>query len=460
MSSSNFPQSVDNFTNPAPTDVMDAHDVMHGMENDSIVAIQESLGTWNPADGTIINLVGENTTNIENNANNIVDLTQDITNINDNLIEINNILEIDPDAGNGNLPHISDKFDKGAGPLVYPDATALGDAVKTNGDNITNIQGDITEIKGDVTNIENTINQIFPPDPDNPNLTPSLDVKDSDVKLDSGVTFETTTQHAWNVYVETNMATVADVTRIDGEISAIDGRVTTNEGDIVTLNTIIDDLTTGGGTVDLANYYKKSETYSQAEVDSLLNNKTDKTTTQAIDSRLTTAEGKILQLETDLANRATTTALNIEVQARILGDNDLQAAIDALELQTTNNLTQLENDLTATIEANYDSLTEAIANQKIAPQGQPAGNVVALAQVNALIMATGSLTVPNTSTTAFSVGDKMDISQATGTQVTITGAGGVTINATPGRKLRAQWSTASLIMTANNVWLLTGDLAA
>ena len=210
----------------------------------------------------------------------------------------------------------------------------------------------------------------------------------------------------------------------------------------------------------MANYYKKSETYSQAEVDSLLNNKTDKTTTAAIDARLTTAEGKILQLETDLANRATTTALNIEVQARIQGDNDLQAAIDALELETTNNLTQLENDLTATIEANYDSLTEAIANQKIAPQGQPAGNVVALEQVNALIMATGPLSVPNTSTTAFSVGDKMDISQATGTQVTIAGAGGVTINATPGLKLRAQWSTASLIMTANNVWLLTGDLAA
>jgi len=460
MSSSNFPQSVDNFTNPAPTDKMDAHDVMHSMENDSIVAIQESLGTWDPADGTIVNLVGENTTNIENNSNNITNINQDITNINDNLIEINAILEIDPDAGGGGLPHISDKFDKGSGPLVYPDATALGDAVKTNGDNITTIQGEITEIKSDVTNIENTINQIFPPDPDNPDLTPSLDVKDSDVKLDAGLTFETTSQHAWNVYVETNMASQADVTQINSDITALDGRVTTNEGNITNLNTIIDDLTTGGGTVDLANYYKKTETYSQAEVDALLNNKTDKTTTQAIDARLVVAEGKILQLETDLANRATTTALNIEVTARIQGDADLQAAIDALELQTETNLTQLENDLTATIEANYDSLTEAIANQKIAPQGQPSGNVVALEQVNALILATGPLTVPNTGTTAFAVGDKMDITQATGTQVTVTGAGGVTINATPGTKLRAQWSTASLIMTSDNTWLLTGDLAA
>lgn len=460
MSSSNFPQSVDNFTNPAPTDKMDAHDVMHGMENDSIIAIQESLGTWDPADGTIVNLVGENTTNIENNANAIGTINSDLTVINDNLIEINSILEIDPDAGGGTLPHISDKFDKGAGPLDYADATVMGQAIKDNEGNITNIQGEITEIKEDVTNIENTILQIFPPDPDNPDLTPSLDVKDSDVKLEAGLTFETTTQHAWNLYVESNMATKADITRIDGEISTLDGRVTTNEGNITNLNNIIDDLTTGGGTVDLANYYKKTETYSSAEIDALLNNKTDKTTTQAIDTRLTTAEGKILQLETDLANRATTTALNIEVQARIAGDNDLQAAIDALELQTETNLTQLENDLTATIEANYDSLTEAIANQKISPQGQPTGNVVSLDEVNALILATGPLTVPNTTTTTFSVGDKMDITQATGTQVTVTGAGGVTINATPGRKLRAQWSTASLIMTANNVWLLTGDLAA
>jgi hypothetical protein len=460
MSSSNFPQSVDNFTNPAPTDKMDAHDVMHSMENDSIVAIQESLGTWDPADGTIVNLVGENTTNIENNANSITNIGNDISVINDNLIEINTILEIDPDAGGGNVPHVSDKFDKGSGPLDYADATVMGQAIKDNESSITTINGEITEIKNDVTDIENTILQIFPPDPDNPDLTPSLDVKDSDVKLDAGLTFETTTQHAWNVYVEANMATQGQITTINGEINTLDGQVNTNKNDISNINNIIDDLTTGGGTVDLANYYKKDETYSALEIDALLSNKADNTTVNAIEARLVTAEGKILQLETDLANRATTTALNIEVQARIAGDNDLQAAIDALELSTNETINNLESDLTAEIEANYESLTEAIANQKISPQGQPAGNVVSLDEVNALILATGPLTVPNISTTAFSVGDKMDITQSTGTQVTVTGAAGVTINATPGTKLRAQWSTASLIMTADNVWLLTGDLAA
>ena len=460
MSSSNFPQSVDNFTNPAPTDKMDAHDVMHGMENDSIVAIQESLGTWDPADGTIVNLVGENTTNIENNANAIGTINNDLTVINDNLIEINSILEIDPNAGGGNLPSISDKFDKGSGPLDYADATVMGQAIKDNEGNITTIQGEITEIKEDVTNIENTILQIFPPDPDNPDLTPSLDVKDSDVKLDAGLTFETTTQHSWNLYVEANMATKDQITTIEGDITTLNGQVNTNKNDITNINNIIDDLTTGGGTVDLANYYKKDETYSSDEIDALLSNKADNTTVNAIDARLQTAEGKILQLETDLANRATTTALNIEVQARIAADEDLQEQINNLDSAFNEALTNLETDLTTEIENNYNSLTEAIANQKISPQGQPTGNVVSLDEVNALILATGPLTVPAVATTAFSVGDKMDITQATGTQVTVTGAGGVTINATPGTKLRAQWSTASLIMTAENVWLLTGDLAA
>ena len=40
------------------------------------------------------------------------------------------------------------------------------------------------------------------------------------------------------------------------------------------------------------------------------------------------------------------------------------------------------------------------------------------------------------------------------------GTGGVTINATPGLKLRAQWSSATLIKRATDTWVLIGDLSA
>jgi hypothetical protein len=314
---STYPQAIDNFYDPASGDKMDIHDVVHRKTNNAIEAIEGAIGPFDPnADGgTLVNQISTNKTEISNNASLISTNIENISNINDNLIEINAILEIDPDAGGGTVPHIGDKFDKGAGPLVYPDATALGDAVKTNADNITTINGEITEIKSDVTNIENTINQIFPPDPNNPDTTPTLQVTDADVKLAAGTTFETTNQHAWNLYVETNMATTTDLVNVNQEISNLDARVTNNETDITNINTIIDQLNAGDpDAIDLAGYYKKEETYSKPEVDALLGGKADNSTVNALDARLTIAEGKIQQLEIDMSLRATKSELEAEVQ--------------------------------------------------------------------------------------------------------------------------------------------------
>jgi hypothetical protein len=45
-------------------------------------------------------------------------------------------------------------------------------------------------------------------------------------------------------------------------------------------------------------------------------------------------------------------------------------------------------------------------------------------------------------------------------QVTVAGASGVTVNATPGLKFRAQWSGATLIKRATDSWVLVGDVSA
>lgn len=72
----------------------------------------------------------------------------------------------------------------------------------------------------------------------------------------------------------------------------------------------------------------------------------------------------------------------------------------------------------------------------------------------------GTLTIPLDSSVNFPVGTAIDILQTGSSQVTIAGAVGVTVNSTPGLKLRAQWSTATLIKRAANTWLVTGDLVA
>jgi hypothetical protein len=70
-----------------------------------------------------------------------------------------------------------------------------------------------------------------------------------------------------------------------------------------------------------------------------------------------------------------------------------------------------------------------------------------------------NLTVPLNSSVAFLVGTQISLLQTGAGQMTVVPTGGVTINATPGLKLRAQWSSATLIKRAENTWVLVGDLA-
>jgi hypothetical protein len=71
-----------------------------------------------------------------------------------------------------------------------------------------------------------------------------------------------------------------------------------------------------------------------------------------------------------------------------------------------------------------------------------------------------TVTIPTNATVAFPVGTSIDILQTGAGQVTIAGASGVTVNATPGLKLRTQWSSATLFKRATDTWVVMGDLSA
>lgn len=71
-----------------------------------------------------------------------------------------------------------------------------------------------------------------------------------------------------------------------------------------------------------------------------------------------------------------------------------------------------------------------------------------------------NLTVPLNSSVAFPVGTEINILQTGAGQTTVVATGGVTINGTPGLKLRAQWSYATLIKRATDTWVLVGDISA
>ena len=70
-----------------------------------------------------------------------------------------------------------------------------------------------------------------------------------------------------------------------------------------------------------------------------------------------------------------------------------------------------------------------------------------------------TLTIPTNATVAYPVGTSIDVLQVGSGQITIAGDTGVTVNATPGLKLRTQWSSATLFKRAENSWVVYGDLA-
>jgi hypothetical protein len=92
------------------------------------------------------------------------------------------------------------------------------------------------------------------------------------------------------------------------------------------------------------------------------------------------------------------------------------------------------------------------------------GYTLVLADAGKLVTmdaATGTLTVtiPPASSVAFPTGTHVDVARLGVAAVRVTGATGVTVNATPGSNLRAQYSAATAIRYAGDTWLVVGDLS-
>jgi hypothetical protein len=84
-----------------------------------------------------------------------------------------------------------------------------------------------------------------------------------------------------------------------------------------------------------------------------------------------------------------------------------------------------------------------------------AGKIVEINNASAI-----TLTVPTNASVAYPVGTQITILQTGAGQITVADPSGGTLNATPGKKLRAQWSSATLLKRATDTWVLIGDLTA
>lgn len=143
------------------------------------------------------------------------------------------------------------------------------------------------------------------------------------------------------------------------------------------------------------------------------------------------------------------------------GDNNIYIMVPGLTVTFTCIL------LTGTTAASWDYDIDGTsgATAPVSTSAQVDSYTLALSDAGKLVeMGKGTaqtLTVPTNTAAPFPVGTKIDVLQTGAGQVTIAGADGtVTINATPGLKISAQWGAASLVKRATNTWVAVGSLAA
>jgi hypothetical protein len=163
-----------------------------------------------------------------------------------------------------------------------------------------------------------------------------------------------------------------------------------------------------------------------------------------------------------------TETLTIDDNIIILNNNEAgtpsQNAGIEVERGTSTNVLLRWNETTDCWEFTNDGtnyqriITDTVTN------AQAASYTLALEDSGKMIemgVASGNtLTVPPNSSVAFPVGTTLTVLQTGAGQCTLTAGAGVTLNGTPGLKLRTTWSSATLIKRATDTWVALGDMVA
>lgn len=130
----------------------------------------------------------------------------------------------------------------------------------------------------------------------------------------------------------------------------------------------------------------------------------------------------------------------------------------------TKSMVGLENvdnttDANKPISTSTQTALNAKSNQVVTINAQSSSYTLATSDLDKMIEMSGGGTLTITDSSSFDVGFTCNILQTGSSQVTVAG-NGFTVNATPGLKLRTQWSSATLVKRALNSWVLMGDLSA
>jgi cytoskeletal protein CcmA (bactofilin family) len=407
-----------------------------------ITGLSDDVSDLQTASSTAATQIGNLETDVENLQTASGDLDQEISNVAGDVAT----LRSDVDTLQSDLA------------TANSDIAALETSVGTANTNISNLQTDVTTLQGDLDTAESSLASVV-----------------SDFDLHDAKT--------------TNVHGIADtsVLATDSEVSAAqtnaqtyaDGILSTHTADTTNVHGISD-------TAQLAYKNAANQTFTgNMEVDGNL----------VVDGDLTvngtnfSASATSIVIEDNIVQLAHQNAGNTVDLGIVVGYNDGAAKHAGLvkdvsdsgkwklfkgvttEPTTTVDFTQgsLDDLSVAGLVATSVTATSATvggvaftdkADKTATINTMSGSHTVVLADVNNIreMSNGGTFTIP-ADNAFWPVGQRVEVVQTGASQVTIGGGAGVTINATPGLKLRAQWSGATIIKRAANTFVVLGDLA-
>jgi hypothetical protein len=250
--------------------------------------------------------------------------------------------------------------------------------------------------------------------------------------------------------------------------------------------------TTGNYMVNVASGTGISVSHTQSEgstatvsLDATIDNLSDVTITSAVSNQVLLYNGSAwvntsnptvagnLTVTGNLTVSGTTTTVNSETltindNLIVLNNNEAgtpseNAGVE-IERGTSTNVQLRWNETTDCWEftndgTNYQRIfTDTVTNAQVASYTlvlADSGKMIEMNNASA-----NTLTIPPNSSVALPVGTTITVLQTGAGQCTLTAGAGVTVNATPGLKLRAQWASATLIKRATDTWVALGDMVA